>query len=57
VCSVPQCEDMSECVGLWTEDDQCAWAAGYVMDNWRAGEHFLFLFLKFNIIWRVTHLS
>ena len=38
--SVLQCWDMNDCVGLWTEDEQCAWAAGCVMDNWRVGEHF-----------------
>jgi len=33
---------MNDSVGLWTEDEQCASAAGYVMDNWRVGEHFFF---------------
>ena len=55
-CSVCQCQDMNDCVGLWTEDEQCAWAAGYVMDNWRAGEHFSFN-IKCIVMWRVTYFS
>jgi hypothetical protein len=48
-----QRSDMNDCVGLWTEDDQCAWAAGYVMDNWRAGEQLFYL--KYFVIIHVTH--
>jgi hypothetical protein len=43
---------MNDCVGLWTEDEQCAWAAGYVMDNWRAGKHF---FIICFVMWHVRH--
>jgi hypothetical protein len=46
---------MNDCVGLWTEDEQCAWAAGYVMDNWRAGKHFFFV--KCIVMWHVTDFS
>lgn len=46
---------MNDCVGLWTEDEQCAWAAGYVVDNWRAGEHFLFV--KCVVMWHVMRFS
>jgi len=47
---------MNDCVGLWTEDEQCAWAAGYVMDNWRDGKH-LFFSVKCVVMWHVTHFS
>jgi hypothetical protein len=36
--SVVRCLTMNDCVGLWTEDGQCAYAANYIMDSWGTGK-------------------